>query len=149
MNDPINKTLTVPLNTKDAFALFTQEIDTWWPKGTHSVKGAKTKISFAGHKDGEIIETDDEGQTHLWGTIIAYDPGRYLAFSWHPGRPPQEATVVTVTFTQTPDGAQCDLSHGGFDILGPTADAISTSYLHGWDMVLGCYTAAANTVVMA
>ncbi len=148
MNDPINKTLTVPLTPTEAFALFTQNIDTWWPKASHSVSGAKAKIRFPDHKDGEITEESENGDIAVWGKLIAYDPGQYLAFTWHPGRSDKEATVVTVTFTQTEAGTRCDLTHGGFDILGDTADAVSTSYLHGWDMVLGCYKSAARTPIL-
>ena len=142
MNDPIKKSLTVPLAPDEAFDLFTNEIDTWWPKAKFSVKGAGSEVNFANHKGGQIIETTSDGEKEVWGTIIAYDPGTYLAFSWHPGRPESEATTVTVTFKQTEAGTKCDLTHGGFDILGDTADAVSTSYLHGWDYVLGCYASA-------
>lgn len=149
MKDPIKKELTVPLTADAAFQLFTDNIDTWWPKGTHSVKGAGSKVTFADHKDGQIVETDQDGNSHVWGTIIAHDPGKYLAFSWHPGRPADEATVVTVAFTAQEGGTLCELTHGGFEVLGDTADAVSTSYLHGWDMVLGCYAAAVKQPVMA
>lgn len=149
MNDPINKSLIVPLTPTEAFALFTDDIDTWWPKGTHSVSGEKAKLKFPNHKGGEITETDENGVITIWGRLIAYDPSKYLAFSWYPGRTEKEATVVTVTFTQTQDGTRCDLTHGGFDILGDTADAVSTSYLHGWNMVLGCYAVASKTLVAA
>lgn len=149
MKDPIIKQLTVPLSVAEAFALFTTEMGTWWPVATHSVKGLKSKVSFPSHKGGDIIETDEDGTTHVWGTLIAYDPGGYLSFSWHPGREASEATVVSVTFTATSDGTFVELTHGGFDILGPTADAVSTSYLKGWDLVLGCYMSAAPSPVMA
>ena len=149
MNDPIRKTLAVPLNPVEAFALFTDDIDMWWPKGSHSVSGDKAKLTFPKHKDGEITERSADGTVTVWGKLIAYDPGAYLAFSWHPGRPESEATVVTVTFTKTQDGTRCDLTHGGFDILGDTADAVSTSYLKGWDLVLGCYADAVKTVAFA
>ena len=149
MNDPIKKKLTVPLTADEAFALFTDEIDTWWPKDPFSVKGAKSKVVFANHKDGKIIEESEDGEAIIWGTIIAYDPGTYLAFTWHPGRDASEATVVEVRFTQTEAGTRCDLTHGGFEILGPTADAVSTSYLHGWDLVLGCFSKASKPLVFA
>ena len=149
MNDPINKELKVPLSATDAFKLFTDQIDTWWPKAKFSVKGAESTVTFADHKDGEIVETTADGGPEIWGTIIAYDPGRYLAFTWHPGRPAEEATVVTVSLIQKEDGTLCALTHGGFDILGDTADAVSTSYLHGWDFVLGCYAGAVKKPVMA
>lgn len=153
MIDPIEKSVTVPLDPADAFALFTSGIDTWWPGHTHSVSAqineTPKKIVFDTHKDGAICETMPDGTVTVWGRILAYDPGNYLAFTWFPGKSEDEATVVTVTFTQTPDGTRCDLVHGGFAILGGLADAISTSYLIGWDLVLGCYCAAAKTPVIA
>jgi hypothetical protein len=149
MKSPITKSLTVPLSVTDAFALFADNIDTWWPKASHSVKGAKSTLRFPKHKGENIIETGDDGTIAVWGKIIAYDPAGYVAFTWHPGRPDTEATVVTMKFTATTDGTLCELTHGGFDILGENADAVSTSYLRGWDMVLGCYTAAAKTPIFA
>ncbi|MEL6838023.1 MAG: SRPBCC family protein [Pseudomonadota bacterium] len=149
MNDPIKKTLTVPLNPADAFALFTSNMDTWWPKDPFSVTGADSTVTFPDHKGGDIVETGADGSTNIWGTLIAYDPGEYLSFTWHPGRGPDEATVVTVAFTETEQGTRCDLTHGGFDILGDTADAVSNSYLKGWDLVLGCFASAVNAPVTA
>ena len=149
MIDPINKSVTVPLSPDEAFTLFTKGIHTWWPGGSHSVsayaKKTPKEIRFAPYKDGDITELTEDGETVLWGHVLAYDPGKYLAFTWFPGKSAAEATVVTVTFSQTDAGTQCDLQHGGFDILGDLADAISTSYLSGWDMVLGCYCNAAKT----
>ncbi|MEJ6402585.1 SRPBCC family protein [Yoonia sp. 2307UL14-13] len=153
MNDPIQKSVTVPLSPAEAFALFTSKIDTWWPGKTHSVSAYRDKkpkkVTFEDRKNGKIKEITDEGDEQVWGTILAYDPGEYLAFTWHPGKSEDEATVVTVSFKETAEGTQCDLIHGGFDILGDLADAVSTSYLKGWDLVLGSYTAAAKGPVFA
>ena len=44
-----------------------------------------------------------------------------------------------MAFTPTPDGTRVDLTQGGVAILGDLADAVSTSYLRGWGLVLGCY----------
>lgn len=149
MKDPIKKTVTVPLSAREAFDLFTQDIDMWWPKASHAVKGPKATLRFSKHKGEPITETGEDGEIVVWGKLIAYDPGVYLAFSWFPGRDESEATVVEVTFAQTEAGTRCDLTHGGFDILGPTADAVSTSYLRGWDLVLGCYAGAVKVPAMA
>ncbi|MFG5383489.1 SRPBCC family protein [Yoonia sp. R2-816] len=153
MNDPINKSVTVPLTPAEAFALFTDGIDKWWPGQTHSVSASQKKtpkkVHFDTHKDGKITELTEDGETHIWGTILAYDPGKYLAFTWFPGKTEDEATVVTVSFQQTETGTQCDLTHGGFDILGDLADAVSTSYLTGWDLVLGSYCTAAKQPALA
>lgn len=147
MKTPIEKSVTVPLSPQDAFDLFTENMDTWWPGENHSVSAQKNvefkNIRFPKHVGEDIVEQDANDDTHIWGSIIAYHPGKYLAFHWHPGRPADQATVVTVTFTQSAQGTRCDLTHGGFDILGPEADAVSTSYLNGWDLVLGCFCSAA------
>ncbi|MDO6590285.1 hypothetical protein DS901_11725 [Loktanella sp. D2R18] len=146
MNDPIHKIVNVPLKPDEAFALFTDGIDSWWPGGTHSVSASDGKtprqIYIEQHKGGRIIETKKDGETCIWGEIIAYDPGAYLSFTWHPGKTEAEATVVSVSFKSTNGGTKVDLTHGGFDILGPLADAVSTSYVTSWDMVLGCYCGA-------
>ncbi len=153
MTDPINKTVSVPLTPAEAFTLFTDGIDKWWPGESHSVSAGKNKsprtIGFDTHKGGKITEITDAGETAIWGTILAYDLGEYLAFTWHPGKSEDQATVVTVRFSATEAGTRCELSHGGFDILGDLADAVSTSYLHGWDMVLGCFVTTAQKPVYA
>ena len=150
MNDPIHKIVEVPLNPDEAFALFTDGIDSWWPGATHSVsaKDGNTprNIQIEPHKGGKIIETKQDGASCIWGEVIAFDPGAYLSFTWHPGKSEAEATVVSVSFKTTKDGTQVDLTHGGFDILGPLADAVSTSYVTGWDMVLGCYCGAVKVI---
>ena len=139
---PIEKRLTVPLSPKEAFDLFTARMDLWWPKESHSLMGANAQVTFPTHVGDEIIEEGPDGTRRPWGHLIAYEAGRYLAYAWYPGRTKDEATVVTVTFSATDEGTLLELTHGGFEILGPTADAVSTSYLHGWDLVLGCYASA-------
>ena len=139
---PIKKTISVPLPPDAAFQLFTARIDLWWPKSSHSLSGAEATVTFPDHLGGDIIEHAKDGTTHIWGTITGYDEGAFLSYIWHPGRPKEQATVVTISFTATETGTTLVLTHGGFEILGPTADAVSTSYLHGWDLVLGCYAKA-------
>jgi len=143
MNDPIHKIIDVPLTPEEAFALFTDDIDSWWPGATHSVSAGDGdtphNIRIEPHKGGKIIETTKNGEEFIWGEIIAYNPGAFVSFTWHPGKPETAATVVAVSFKESKDGTQCDLTHGGFDILGPLADAVSTSYMTVWGLALGCY----------
>ena len=143
---PIEKRLSVPLPPTEAYDLFTREIDSWWPKASHSVKGEKSRLWFGSHKGDRIVEVTEDGSEIVWGTILAADPGRFLAFTWHPGKPASEATTVKVAFTGTEAGTRVELTHGGFEVLGPTAEAVSTSYLKGWDLVLGCFFSAVPAV---
>jgi uncharacterized protein YndB with AHSA1/START domain len=142
---PIAKTTHVPLSPQEAFDLFMADLDQWWPKDRHTSDKNATLIVEA-RKNGTITEVLPDGTRTLWGRIIGWEPGHYMAFTWHPNGHPEETTVVAVSFKQMPDGTQLDLTHGGFEILGETADAVSTSYLLGWDLVLGSYCYAATTL---
>lgn len=146
---PINKTTHVPLSPQDAFDLFLADLDQWWPKDRHA-SDTDSKLEVEARKNGAITEVLPDGTRKIWGHIIGWEPGQYMAFTWHPDGPEEEATIVAVSFKQTADGTQLDLTHGGFDVLGEIADAVSTSYLFGWDLVLGSYCFAASKLhVMA
>ena len=146
---PIVKTTHVPLSPQEAFDLFMADLDYWWPKDRHAAsKGSRLDVEA--RKNGDIVEVMPDGSRKIWGRIIGWEPGRYMAFTWHPDGPEDEATIVAVSFKPTPDGTQVDLTHGRFEVLGETADAVSTSYLLGWDLVLGSYCYAASKLrVMA
>lgn len=144
---PIQKTITVPLTATAAFTLFLKDISVWWPTQSHSVtgpNGPQPNIEVEMRKGGKITEITANGKRIPWGEILGWEDGAYASFTWHPGRDADEATVVSVIFEGTQEGCRVKLTHGGFDILGPTADAVSQSYLSGWDMVLGSYHTAAN-----
>ncbi len=147
MINPIRKSITVPLNPTDAFTLFTEQIHEWWPGHTFSVSAYSNEVPktivFESFKDGEIFELTADNQKHVWGNVIAYDVGAYLAFTWFPGRTATEATVVTVSFKAADGGTQCELTHGGFGVLGDDAEKISSNYVNGWDAVLAPYINAA------
>lgn len=140
---PLHKTTRVPLNPTDAFDLFIRGLDSWWPKDSHGRFGPDAVLTVEPHKNGKIQEIGPDGRIHVWGKILAWNPGTYLAYTWMIDG--QDApTVVAVSFHRSKDGTRLELTHGGFDILGDTVDAVSRSYLFTWDLVLGSYCAAAT-----
>lgn len=144
---PIHKSVSVTLSPKDAFELFFKDMAVWWPTKNFSVSGKaakQPKLEVELRKNGAITEVTADGTRILWGRFIGWEDNAYASFTWHPGADPDDATVVSVTFRPTPDGCQVDLTHGGFEILGDIADAVSRTYMTGWDMVLGSYCAAAT-----
>ena len=135
---PIHKSVTVPLSPDAAFTLFARDMARWWP-ASHSQSGKPAQIEVEPHPGGRITEIAPDGTRILWGRIIGWDTGKYLSFSWHPGEAEDKATVVAISFTPTKDGTRVDLTQGDPAILGELADAVSTTYLRGWGLVLGCY----------
>ncbi|MEL6571959.1 MAG: SRPBCC domain-containing protein [Pseudomonadota bacterium] len=140
----IQKTTQVPLSPQEAFDLFIAGLDEWWPKDSHAPLGPDAKLVVEARKNGAITEVGPDGTENLWGRIIAFDAGHYLAFTWFPEDDEDAATVIAVTFIKTAEGTRLELTHGDFEILGDTADAVSQSYLIGWDLVLGTYCFVAN-----
>lgn len=151
---PIRKRVTVPLDPARAFHLFTDGIDRWWPKESHSLsardgEGAKARVRVEPRAGGRVIETRADGSEAPWATVTAWEPGRRFALSWYVGRDAAEATVVDVRFRGIEGGTVVELEHAGFDVLGKDAGPVSASYTEGWDLVLACCRRAAESFVTA
>jgi uncharacterized protein YndB with AHSA1/START domain len=149
---PIRKRVRVPLDPDAAFRLFTEGIDRWWPKKSHSLSardgvGDKARVRVEPREGGRVIETRADGSEAPWATVITWEPGRRFAMAWYVGRDEAEATVVDVRFRRTEGGTLVELEHSGFDVLGGKAGAVSASYDSGWDHVLDRLRRAAGTLV--
>jgi len=143
--DPVVKQIKVGLNQEAAFRLFTEGLNKWWPIATHSVgeDQAETCV-FEGHVGGRIYEVMKDGSQAEWGTVLTWKPFGKLAFTWYPGRTPDTAQQVTVTFTEIPGGTQVDLVHTGWEMLGDKAQTGRNGYDFGWDFVLANYIVTAT-----
>ena len=51
--------------------------------------------------------------TSVWGTVTNWEPGRRVAFTWHPGNDVEQATHVEVSFTGTDQGTRVELAQRG------------------------------------
>lgn len=137
---PLRRQVLVGCDQPTAYRLFTDEIGAWWPLGSHGCFGPDGSVAFDGRR---IVETGPSGETAIWGTVAADDPPRSISFTWHPGRPADEATDVTVTFSPTgdPDVTLVTLEHSGWEAYRDPA-AARGNYAGGWVVVLGCYADA-------
>jgi uncharacterized protein YndB with AHSA1/START domain len=144
--EPVRKQLKVSLPVESAFELFTAGIGKWWPLTTHSVgeEQAKTCV-FEGWIGGRIIEVLKNGSQSEWGRVVAWEPFHKVVFQWYPGREPDTAQEVTVTFSEVPDGSLVELVHTGWETLGDAALTKRNGYESGWDYVLAKYVATANS----
>ena len=140
---PLVKSVIVAAPPERAFDLFTAGMGQWWPLATHSVgQHSATSVVMECHVGGRIVETVDDGSTHVWGTLTEWSPSTQLAFTWHPGQPEPEATLVTVTFRPQGDQTEVQLVHTGWEVRPDGARARS-GYDTGWDIVLGHLTSLA------
>lgn len=135
---PIVREVTVPLSKKAAFDRFVYEISSWWPLEHFSILGPVAKSCvIEGKTGGEIYELGEDGEVIMWGSVTLLDPPDSFGCTWHPGRPPQLAQEIRVTFREERGGerTRVRLEHGGWDRLGDNALEVYSLYDQGWDTV--------------
>jgi uncharacterized protein YndB with AHSA1/START domain len=139
--EPLRKQLKVGLSPEKAFHLFTEGIGKWWPLPTHSVGlDEATSCYFEGRVGGRIMEVLKDGSESEWGKVLAWKPYESVTFQWYPGRMPDTAQEVTVTFKDLEEGGTLvELVHTGWETLGDRAQEARTGYDSGWDFVLANY----------
>ncbi len=142
---PIRKAVSVPLTPERAFDLFTARFGEWWPIATHSVgQGTATGVVFGNGVGGRIVESLADGTTSQWGTVTRWDPPAGVAFTWHAGTSPTEATSVEVSFTEDGQGQTVvELIHSGWD-RRPDGPTVRKGYESGWNPVIQCYVSRAE-----
>jgi DNA-binding transcriptional ArsR family regulator/uncharacterized protein YndB with AHSA1/START domain len=142
---PVTKSFVVKLPIESAFHLFTTDVGRWWPLKTHSVFGDEaTTCIVDAQVGGRFYEVHQDGRQSEWGRVLAWEPPHRLACTWHPGRGPETAQELEITFEEAPDGTQVTLVHTGWERLSGDGPATRANYDTGWDFVLGHYIEAAK-----
>lgn len=141
---PVRKEITVNADVEKAFEAFTDRIGSWWPHDSHSIAGEHTSdVILEGTEGGRLYEVVDDGTTHEWGTVVAWDPPRRLVLSWYVGRSPDIFTEIEVQFSPVGEQTRVVLEHRHWERLGAGAKETRDQYNGGWDIVLGHYIATA------
>ena len=123
-----------------AFAVFTEQIGRWWPIGTHSVHGEGGTVGFDRLEvGGRLVESKSGADDAVWGTVTAWEAGRLIAFTWHPGHGAERASLVQVTFADQDGKTLVILEHAGWEAFGELAEEARDDYGHGWPVVLASY----------
>lgn len=134
---PVIRATHVRRPAEEAFALFTERIGAWWPLPSHGLFGDRAaEVAF---EDGRLVERSVDGEVTVWGEVLAWDPPKRLALTWHPGRPGDgPASTVEVTFVPDGDGTRVELVHDGWQAFGEEALARRRSYAgpSAWGFVL-------------
>lgn len=140
--EPIQVTTKVNRSPQDTFEAFMSKVSLWWPLETHSVspsfgEPAPETVIIERHEGGQVFEISASGEHRIWGRILAYEEGKRIAFTWHPGLSEAEATTVSVSFERADDGATLvTLVHSGWKARGDQAEATRANYVTGWADIL-------------
>lgn len=136
-SQPASVRVTVQVNAvpETAFAVFTDEIDTWYVRDRHTFADPDPAVGirFEPGVGGRLIEVHDRdtGEGREMGRITAWEPGRRLAFVDGLG------TEVEVSFEDAGGQTRVTLEHRGLERLRP--DLAERHARHGWRLLLPWY----------
>lgn len=115
--DQARVTVFVEVAPRDAFEVFTLEIDRWWKRGPrYRIAGLSPGVMHLEPRlGGRIFEEYAAGTLHEIGTITAWEPPARFAFDWRAVNfAPTEVTHVDVTFIASGRGTRVTLTHSGW-----------------------------------
>ncbi len=150
-NDPAVRTsVTVRASVERAFATFTAEFDSWWPRSHHIGSSPMTKGVIEGRVGGRLYSEQADGTECPWGTMLVWEPPHRFAFAWQ--ITPQwkyepdlaKSSEVEVRFTDVGDGmTRVDLEHRHFSRHGAGADQMRAGVgaPNSWGGLLALYSA--------
>lgn len=114
---------TVPLPPAQAFDVFVQQMDVWWPRRgvfPYSFAPETTRplrIRFEARMGGRYYETFADDSEYLIGTISVWNRPLELAYSW---RDPtwQGSTNIRLRFDPASEGTRVTYAQDGFASAG-------------------------------
>lgn len=152
--EPIRQAVTVPCDPERAFALFTEQMGTWWPVDAYSRSVSEFKdedirvarLEFQARMGGRILEHTSAGRILPWAEVIAWHPPHSVLLAWRPHAEPEPPTEVEVTFTPRDVGTLVELEHRGWERLSEAfRGEMYEIYARGWITTIACFAVAAQT----
>jgi uncharacterized protein YndB with AHSA1/START domain len=150
MDVPVRKSIVVKAGMEDAFRIFTEDFDSWWPRSHHIGKSPMQRAIVECRNGGRCYTVQDDGTDCDWGTVLAWEPPRRLVFAWQIthqwGYEPDlaKSSEVEVRFTPGADGTtRVDLEHRYFHRHGAGGAAMRTAVdsPNGWGDLLALFGA--------
>ena len=150
---PVRKSITVKTNPERAFRVFTEGIDTWWPREHTIGKSPMKKNIIEGRAGGRCYSEQVDNTECDWGRVLVWEPPRRFVMAWQVTPTWQyepelsKSSEVEVRFTPQPDGStRVDLEHRYFSRHGAGVETMRTAVEGpgGWPMTLELFKAAAG-----
>ncbi|MDP9119895.1 MAG: SRPBCC family protein [Acidobacteriota bacterium] len=147
---PVRKSVTVKAGPERAFQVFTEGIDTWWPRAHHIGKAPMKKVLLEGRAGGRCYTEQTDDTESDWGQVLVWEPPRRVVIAWQIGSQWQyepdvaKSSEVEVRFTPEPGGGtRVDLEHRHFERLGGGGDGMRTAVdsPDGWSVSLQAFAA--------
>lgn len=121
---PVRQSTLVRAPVARTFDVFVGELGAWWPVDPFSLGPDRVRdVTVDRRAGGAVVETWDDGTTHEWGRMVAWDPPHGFTMSW----------------LITPEPTEVELA---FRALGPALTRVSVEH-RGWERLTEDQLAAA------
>ena len=148
----VRKEITVEAPRERAFAVFTEEIGSWWPLGEKTIGSAEAETAILEPRvGGRWYERGVDGSECDWGRVLAYEPPERVVLSWQISAAwrydPSVDTEVEVRFVSEGEGhTRVELEHRGLEAHGDDAQRMHAIFdsPDGWMGVLNDYARTAG-----
>jgi uncharacterized protein YndB with AHSA1/START domain len=141
----VRASVVVNASIEHAFRVFTADMSSWWPKTHHIADAPMVATILEPRVGGRWYELGDDDSTCEWGIVLAWDPPRHVAVSWHLDgdfrldHAPGHASRVDVWFRERAERETLvELEHSGLDHHGTgwqrLRDRVSAP--GGWSSIL-------------
>jgi uncharacterized protein YndB with AHSA1/START domain len=148
----VRASVQVEASIEHAFAVFTEQMATWWPAGHHILEGELAEMVVEPRVGGNIYDRGVDGTECRWATVLAYEPPTRFVFSWDITNQWQietdrtKTSEVEVTFVADgPNRTRVELEHRKLDRHGDGweahRDAVGSP--DGWQVGLNAFAKAA------
>lgn len=144
----VSKSVVVNASPAQAFKVFTERFDSWWPRSHHIGKVEPFTGILEGREGGRWYEHGADGSECDWGRVLVYSPPTCVAVSWHLGADfaydpdPAKASRVEVTFHDEGNGkTRVELVHSQLDRHGVGWEKLRDSVGSdgGWGGIMESY----------
>ncbi|HET6953820.1 MAG TPA: SRPBCC family protein [Acidimicrobiales bacterium] len=138
MSTQVNETsvqtsIVVEAPPERAFAVFTEDIGSWWHPDHHILQAELAEMVFEPRVGGHVIDRGVDGSECRWARVLVYEPptrvviGWDIDLQWQVESDPARASEVEVRFVPDgPDRTRVELEHRHLDRHG-----------EGWEQMRG------------
>jgi uncharacterized protein YndB with AHSA1/START domain len=150
---PVRKSVRVKADVARAFRVFTEEMDSWWPRTHHIGSSPMKRVVVEGRPMGAIYTEQEDGTNCPWGSVLTWEPPHLFVMAWQI-RPDwkfepdlSKCSEVEVRFTPADDGTTLvELEHRGLTRHGVGCAKMreQVNAEGGWGALLGMFATKAD-----
>jgi uncharacterized protein YndB with AHSA1/START domain len=136
----VRESVLAELSLEQAFALFTEGINEWWPLDEgYSFGGDRAReVHLEPWVGGRLYERWVDGDEFQTGRVIECDRPHRIIFTWRDEHERGEMEVE-VRFAAEGERTRVTVEHRGFERLGPGGEELAARYAGGWPRVLQAF----------